>query len=124
MFQSMLLRYGLGMTVVELTLLVDVQPTASLVVLVALDVAGLPLPLVTGGIGRQRIVERCIMPVVDFRRVTALSRLQDRELPVGIAVFALRGLVLWCLSWSAPSIGVGELAFRCSVLRPRQRRLC
>ena len=63
----MFLRNGLGMAVVELTLLVDVEPTASLVVLVALDVAGLPPPLITGGIVRQRIVERCIMPLVDFR---------------------------------------------------------
>ena len=55
------------MAIIELTLLVNMQPAASLVVLVALDVAGLPLPLVTGGIVRQRIVERSIMPLVDFR---------------------------------------------------------
>src|ERR1700722_5261194 len=67
MFQSVFFPYRLGMAVVELTLLVDVEPTASLVVLVALDVAGLPPPLITGGIVRQRIVERCIMPLVDFR---------------------------------------------------------
>lgn len=40
----MFLRYRLGVAVVELTLRVDVQPTGSLVVLVALDVAGFPLP--------------------------------------------------------------------------------
>jgi hypothetical protein len=58
---------GWGMAVVELTLLVNMQPAASLVVLVALEVARLSLPLVTRGIVRQRIVERCIMPLVDFR---------------------------------------------------------
>ena len=63
----MFLRNGLVMAVIELTLLVNMQPAARLVVLVALDIAGLPLPLLTRGIIRQRIVERCIMPLVDFR---------------------------------------------------------
>ena len=39
-------RYGLSLPVVELTLLVDMQPALSLVVLIALNFACLMLPLV------------------------------------------------------------------------------
>ena len=112
--QSMFFRYWLGMAVVELTLRVDMQPTASLVVLVALDVAGFPLPFVTRGIVRQRIVERGIMALVYFR---GRLRLVDCR----IVRFLLE---LPSLLFGGQFFGVGELAFHCSVLRPRQRRLC
>ena len=66
MFQSMFSCYRLGMAVVELPLGVDVQPTSGLIVLITLDVAGFPSPLVSRILVWQRNVERRVVPLVGF----------------------------------------------------------
>ena len=56
----------LGFAVIEVALRVDMQPASCLIVLVAFDVACLPLPLVPGCfIGHSRF-DGGIMPRIDF----------------------------------------------------------
>ena len=57
-FQSILPCYRVGLAVIELALRVNVQLSGSLVVLVALDVAGLSLPIVSCGFVWKSSVDR------------------------------------------------------------------
>ena len=55
-----------GLTVVELPLRVDMQPTAPLIVLVTLNVSRLALPVVAAGFIGKRGLDRRVVAEIDF----------------------------------------------------------
>ena len=65
-FQGLFPLYWVGMAVVELPLRVNVQPTGGLIVLIALNVASFPPPLVSGILVLQRNVKGCVVSLVGF----------------------------------------------------------
>jgi hypothetical protein len=63
MLKSSFSRDRLRLTVVELAVRIDVQPTSRMAVLVALDLAGLALPLVVGSFIWQGCLDWSVVPV-------------------------------------------------------------
>ena len=101
--QSLFFGYGLRVPVEKLPVWIDVQPTGRLTVLIALDVARLPFPLVSCAFVRERGMERRVVPPI---------RLGDRLQRDGYRrEFTFRPLLLFgglfrcCSSWCAPWVG-------------------
>lgn len=66
-FQGLVSRYWLRLTVIELPLRINVKPAPSFVVLVALDVSGFAFPIISSTLMRQCNVEWGVMPLIGFR---------------------------------------------------------
>lgn len=119
--QSLLSLERLGLAVVELALLVDMQQSSRLIVLVALDVAGLSRPIVAGGFIGERGLDRCVVTQVGLGRNldVVIRRILNAMLELPSLLF--RGLFFFVLVMVCSSDWV---VLRHLVLRSRLPRLC